>query len=522
MDPTPVAKSVAGHGPSMPLFKIGMPDQCHFPDLVDQLLAHSFELEDRQRKIRERTLSARRCTCVLFIEGLHQAYASQIPDTAVAFPHSQRFYGKEGTHSIHKYTYRNVDACYQALLSLGWVSYCTGFLDQNELGQPTTIAPDGLLLQRFSEAKPHWKQVGFISDPVVVRIKNKATGTRRVIDSPDTPEVHLMRQQMHRINDFLCDQAIHLNLPNARLKALAVKMASTRYSYEIGAGRRRTRARILNFLQVGLRRIFSKGRTDRGGRLYGGWWQTIPKDYRRYVSINGRSTVEVDFSEMHPSMLYILDCQRPPPNIYDLGIIYPGEAPYDPNVQPHKARRKTIKRFLNALINDEREQHQLSKTGSRQLKLSHEQLKERVLTKHPVIAKAVGTDTGSYLQYLDSKIACGVMLRLMDQGIVALPVHDSFLVQREFESELIAAMQAEFVSVIGAHTSLKETELPIDGFENLKMRRDLNPLIKALRDSVHDRYVRSWRLQHLESKHPNLSYYPPYRFPDELPSVKTA
>jgi hypothetical protein len=520
MDPRPVAKRVASHGPSMPLFRIGVPEQSQFSDLVDQLLVHSFELENRQKVIREKTLIARRMTCVLFIEGLHQAFASQVPDTAVAFPHSQRFYGKEGTHSIYKYTYRNVDACYQALLDLGWVSYCKGFLYQSDLGQPTTIAPDGMLLQRFSETKSHWKRVSFTNDPIIVRIKHKASGSRQVVESPDTPEVHLMRQQMHQMNDFLCDQAIHLKLPNGRLKALAVKMASTSYSCEIGAGRRRTRARILNFTQVGLRRIFSKGQMDRGGRLFGGWWQTIPKDYRRYVTINGRPTVEVDFSEMHPSMLYILDGQRPPQNIYDLGIIYPNEQPYDPDLQPHKARRKTIKRFLNALINDEREQHRLSKTGSRQLKLSHEQLKELVLTKHPVIAKAVGTDTGSYLQYLDSRIACGVMLRLMDQGIVALPVHDSFLVQREFESELITAMQAEFIAVMGASGSLKETEHPIDGFEMLQKRRDLNSLMKAFRDSAHDRYVRSWRSQNLEPKHQNLSFYPPYRFPDELVSGK--
>jgi hypothetical protein len=513
---------VSSHGLTLPLFRIGVPEQSHFLDLVDQLLAHSFDLEDRQRKIREKTLNARRSTCVLFLEGLYQAYVSQIPETAVAFPHSQRFYGKEGSHPIYEYSYRNVDACYEALLSLGWISYCPGFLDQNELGQPTTIAPYGVLLQRFPATKSYWKRMIFTGDPIVVRIKNKATGTRRVIDPPDTPDVHSMRQQMHQMNDFLCDQAIHLNLPNARLKALAVKMASTRYSYEVGTGRRRTRARILNFAQVGLRRIFSKGRIDRGGRLFGGWWQTIPKDYRRYVSINGRPTVEVDFSEMHPSMLYILDGQGAPQNIYDLGIIYPNEVPYDPNVQPHKARRKVIKRFLNALINDEREQHKLSKTGSRQLKLSHQQLKELLLTKHPVIAKAIGTDTGSYLQYLDSRIACGVMLRLMDQGIVALPVHDSFLVQREFESELITAMQAEFISVMGASSSLKETELPIDGFEKLHNRRDLNPLLKAHRDSVHDRYVNSWRAQHSEPKHQNLSFYPPYRFPDELPSGTTA
>ena len=127
---------------------------------------------------------------------------------------------------------------------------------------------------------------------------------------------------------------------------------------------------------------------------------------------------------------------------------------------------------------------------------------------------------GASAHTLDSQIACGVMLRLMDQGIVALPVHDSFLVQREFESELITAMQAEFVAVMGASGSLKETELPIDGFEKLQKRRDLNPLTKALRDSVHDRYVRSWRRQNLEPKHQNLSFYPPYRFPDEPASGK--
>lgn len=137
MPPTQASTlQVSSHGLTLPLFRIGVPEQSHFLDLVDQLLAHSFDLEDRQRKIREKTLNARRSTCVLFLEGLYQAYVSQIPETAVAFPHSQRFYGKEGSHPIYEYSYRNVDACYQALLSLGWISYCPGFLDQNELGQP--------------------------------------------------------------------------------------------------------------------------------------------------------------------------------------------------------------------------------------------------------------------------------------------------------------------------------------------------------------------------------------------------
>lgn len=510
----PVALLVASHGLALPLFRLGIPRQSAFPDLVEQLLEQSFKRENRVRRIRDSTLITRRKTCVLFVEGLYQAFASQVPNTAVAFAHSQQFYGTQARR-ISEYTYRNVDACYQTLLELEWITYCTGFVDPSGNGQPTTIAPFGALLERFRQTKSHWKKVVFSSDPIIVRLKDNMTGHKENLVVPDTPEVHLMRQQMYQINEFLSDQALHLNLPNADLKRLALRMARQRYSYEIGAGRRRTRARVLNFGQVGLRRIFSKGCLDRGGRLYGGWWQTIPKDCRRYITINGRPTVEVDFSEMHPTMLYLLHGVEPSQNIYDLGIRQPTDPPYDPTVEPHKSRRKTIKRFLNALINDEHGRHKLRKSTSKQLGLTHEQLKELIVTKHPVIGKAVGTDIGSHLQYLDSQIACHVMLKLMSQGIVALPVHDSFLVQVEFQPELVAAMKESFTTVMGAVTQLKAAELPVDGFESLQKRRDLQYLLVAHKESLHDAYVKSWLQQHPHPKHPNLSLWPPYRFPDE-------
>ena len=131
-------------------------------------------------------------------------------------------------------------------------------------------------------------------------------------------------------------------------------------------------------------------------------------------------------------MLYLLSGQSPPDNIYDLGIRALQDPPYHPEIEPHKSRRKLVKQFINALINDEHGQHRLSAQASKKLGLSHEQLKQLVLHKHPVIAKALRTDTGLYLQYLDSEIACRVMLRLIDQSIVVLPIHDSFIVQSEF------------------------------------------------------------------------------------------
>ena len=144
--------------------------------------------------------------------------------------------------------------------------------------------------------------------------------------------------------------------------------------------------------------------------------------------------------------------------------------------------------------------------------MSHEELKGLVLNRHPVIGGALGTDTGLYLQFLDSEIACQVMLKLMTKHIVALPIHDSFLVQAEFEPELMDAMQEAFTSVMNSQAQLKDAELPEDAFEHLY--KDPIQLERNIRESYHRDYVLSWRKQHPEPNHPNLSYFSPYRFPD--------
>ena len=316
---------VAPHGLALPLFRIGIPAVSQFDDYVERLLNQSFAQENREREIRQKTLVHRRKTCVLFIEGLYQAFSCLVPDSAVAFPHSQRNYKQGQFGCISDYSYRNVDACYQALIRLGWITYCPSFLDQDDIGHPTTIAPQEELLAHFSKAKVMWQRFAFTGDPIILR--QKISNQMQALEPPCMPGVQAMREHMQRINDFLADQAIYLYLSNGKIKSLAVRMAGRRYSYDIGYGLNRTRARTLNFANVALRRIFARGRMDRGGRFYGGWWQTIPKDDRRFITINGRPTVEVDFSEIHPTMLYLLDGQSAPESIYDLGLMREGDPP---------------------------------------------------------------------------------------------------------------------------------------------------------------------------------------------------
>jgi hypothetical protein len=50
-----------------------------------------------------------------------------------------------------------------------------------------------------------------------------------------------------------------------------------------------------------VRRIFSRGNWEANGRFYGGFWQQIGDKYRRHIRINGKCTVELDYSSLHPS-----------------------------------------------------------------------------------------------------------------------------------------------------------------------------------------------------------------------------
>jgi hypothetical protein len=67
---------------------------------------------------------------------------------------------------------------------------------------------------------------------------------------------------------------------------------------------------------------------------------------------------------------------------------------------------------------------------------------------HMSIAMELYRRNGLRLQNLDSRIANLTMLRLAQHNIVALPVHDSFIVKREHEQQLREAMTSSFNSIV--------------------------------------------------------------------------
>jgi hypothetical protein len=185
-----------------------------------------------------------------------------------------------------------------------------------------------------------------------------------------------------------------------------------------------------------LSRIF-KGGWDRGGRLYGGWWINLPKVERAHLSIDGEATVERDYGRLHPTLLFARLGQALDFDIYSVAGF---EGP---------AVRDLGKRTFNRLINT-------SSSGPLRLvttRLDRAQLPAGVsfaaylrafIDQLAPVAHWFGTGVGLQLQREDSDLAIGVLERLLDAGIVALPVHDSFIVQARHEDRLETVMRKIF------------------------------------------------------------------------------
>ena len=69
-----------------------------------------------------------------------------------------------------------------------------------------------------------------------------------------------------------------------------------------------------------LYRRFTQGRFDSGGRLFGGFWQSLPNEPKRYpysvrlkgLRIDGEPVAGLDYSQLNPILCYSVVEAEPP------------------------------------------------------------------------------------------------------------------------------------------------------------------------------------------------------------------
>lgn len=498
---------------TIPLFRISQPPENLFKPQVAILLKECKALHGLANQAQSGVVYKRRKLCKLMIDALYQAHCSQLPNTGVALPLSPRYYTNNDSNNTLSYSFRETSLVFNSLKSLGWIKAEKGYLPEGGKGVPTAMKADGELAKVFKSNFEPWLLVCPIGDPLILKSKNADKSKRVRLPIPNGAKTRLMRTNLNAINNLLSEQAICLNLTNDKLKAMCQEMADRNYKIDRYDPQETRKPRALNFSHVHLRRIFARGQMNLGGRFYGGWWQNIPKDYRRYITINGCQTVEVDFSTLHPTLLFLENKLDPPVDFYDLGLKTEGNPRFEPDADLYVIKRKIIKGFANALINDERGVHKLDKEAVATLGMESAELKELLIKTHPIFAKAIKSDAGVRYQFIDSLIAESVMMKLLKQNIVCLCVHDSFVVIDDFHDELVIAMKEAFAEIVKADATLKPAELPIDGFE--VHQSNMQKLSEETLSAFSRAYNLSWYGQNLHNTgRTNSIFETRYRLPE--------
>ena len=340
------------------------------------------------------------------------------------------------------YTYKIVNGVVNGLEKQGKIEVLTGFKNFNDnSGQQTKIRPTDEFAEELKTIK---RDMYKEQEPPELLILKNRKGNKNYKSYFDTNQTRMMRNSLVAYNELrqsnLMDlRGVNLNEFNTdetdKIKDFYNKFALTEDYYQSN----------ISLRNPFIYRVFNDT-FKLGGRYYGGIESNMPKILRSKIHINGAKTFEKDFSSMHIRMLYHLE-----------GIEYNDDA-YNIVSNGDPELRKLYKLIGLVTINSKDSMNAINgiRNEVRDKNLFHllpdlkdESIKPflvKWVSAHPRISKYLNSDYGIRLQNIDSMIAQDVVNHFTKQGKVVLVVHDSFVVSKEHESELISIMDESYYS----------------------------------------------------------------------------
>lgn len=236
---------------------------------------------------------------------------------------------------------------------------------------------------------------------------------RRLKRYEDTGQTRAWRDEIRKINDFL---------RTIRLEWLGIdQKRSGRYVHFDPNGLLTTPVYIV--------RIFARGSFECYGRCHG-FWQGQKKWLREAIKLNGLPTCEPDYSSIHANIAYLEKGLTPPDDCYEIDG-------FD---------RDLIKRTFAILLNA-RDLGGAVSAITKKFEISNEEalrVIEAIKQKHSLILDQFHADAGIKMMRIDSDICVSVMLRLVEERIPFLPIHDGFRVPVPHEDRVKEIMIETF------------------------------------------------------------------------------
>jgi hypothetical protein len=344
------------------------------------------------------------------------------------------YYSELPRYRDAKLTYRQVKAAFDGMIDCRLIEVTTKGNYRRDVGQGglTQFVPTGRLLERFEgfEGHPAFLIKHDLDQETIILRDNLGDGPVD-IDYPETPKTEEFRSNLRLINDCFIKHWADLRIKDAEIEQLSKRLELNSDKYPIDLSKRT------------LTRIFANGSFREGGRFYRGWWQNVPSEYRKFITIDEGVTTEYDFSQLSPHMLYFAyNHKLGEEDAY--GRVLDGE------------HRDVVKKAFNAMVQSRSPLNRKpTSLNIDDLDMSWGELRQRILEAHKPIKDLFFCGTGNKLQFVDSCIAESVMLHFAKQNLVALPVHDSFIMREQYAGELEEAMRRGFYNEFQADIPLK-------------------------------------------------------------------
>ena len=250
---------------------------------------------------------------------------------------------------------------------------------------------------------------------------------------PEPVDVTASRTILARINARI--DAADLEIPEAVWTRMRISQDGA------PAGEEPTRFYRGDQTAKSLHRVFT-GDWNQGGRLYGGWWLGLTQQDRLVLRIDGAPTVEIDFRNWHPTLLYSVMGKRLDRDPYAL-------PPYSRDLC-----KETFQRLMNRTAKKGGVNIRKPKEHSPPTDIPYAKFLRDYQSHLGEVAAYLGKGIGLILQRADSEIALSILDELDKAGITALPVHDSFIVKIDDKDASAATMRKVCADTYGIQPEL--------------------------------------------------------------------
>jgi hypothetical protein len=379
----------------------------------------------RQRALTGKNLDTLYGVMITLLANLIQHYLTGSPGNGIPVPRSHKDLAKKGTLSRYEpFSFpRSFPKMLDALKDLGFAKVTLGeYSGWPGQSKRTTVRAGPKLIALIEEHKVTLDDLsGRYAEEVIILSQRKrgyADKAQR-IDYKDNATTERFRKELRGINEWLDRADI---------------------AFDAGASEQPVNVRARQ-----LRRQFTMGRFDRGGRLFGGFWVNLPKPVRRKgIRIDGEEVVGLDYSALNPLLAYHVAVADPPE----------GDAYTLPGLEKY---RDGVKRVFNSMLF----KNPLNKfpKGVRALfprTVKCSDVIDAILQRHPMLKGILASpQAGHRLQFIESEIMMKVLRKCREDNFVSLPVFDCVVVKESAEKAVQEIMLAEFKAATGLEIKVK-------------------------------------------------------------------